>query len=140
MAYFRRRDLGGEYSPLDFVLPSNSLSGPRPQPRPLPVTRNRPAPRTLPRSAAATAALVRAAANAAQKGRSTCQGMSGAYGPPPSRWPGAYTRTPYGRAGMGDVSSTIQDLKTWITDNPVLAGGAAIAAFVLLGGIRGRRR
>ena len=113
MAYFRRRDLQGGYRPLNFVLPSNSLSGAYGP--------------TLPAQASPTAAaaILRAMANRAQRGKSAVRGMSGGY----------YRR----RAGMGDVSSTLDELKTWVTNNPALAGGIAIAGVLLLG-MRGRRR
>ena len=118
MAYYRRRDLRGGYRPLNFVLPTNSLSGAYGPTLPAQV------------SPSAVAAMVRAMANAAQRGRSAYpspraySGMSGGY---------------YRRAGMGDVSSSLDDLKNWVTNNPALAGGIAIAGGLLLG-MRGRRR
>ena len=126
MAYFRQRSMAGAYSQLDYPLPSNSLTA-------------------MPNAAAAVA-VVKAVANAAQRG------MSGAYGPtlPAQASPTAVAAVLrararqgmsggyYRRAGMGDVSSSLDDLKTWVTDNPALAGGIAIAAVMLLG--VGRRR
>ena len=108
MAYFQRRHMAGTYRTLDYPLPSNSLTA-------------------MPNAAAAVA-VVKAVANAAQRGRSGARlgaGMSGGY----------YRR----RAGMGDVSSSLEELKTWVTANPVLSGGIAIAAVGLLGMGRKRR-
>ena len=106
MAYFRRRSMAGVYRGIDYSLPSNSLTA-------------------MPNVAAAVA-VVKAVANAAQRGRLTSpgRGMAGSY---------------YRRAGMGDVSSSLDDLKGWVTANPALAGGIAIAGVVLLG-MGGRRR
>lgn len=113
MAY-RRTTLRGQYSRLNFPLPSNSLS-----------------PQSL---VPAAAAAVKAAANLSVKnGNGKGQpGMSGAYGPQAQRWPGAYSRRP----GMGQATF---DPMSWVKENPLMAAGIAIGAVLLLG-MGGRRR
>lgn len=111
MAY-GQRTLRGTYSPLNFPLPSNSLA-------------------QMP----AAVAAVKAAANLAVKGKRP--GMSGAYGPPAQRWPGAYSRRGMPVLGLGDAldpiaSAGIDDAMNWVKANPLLAAGIAAGAMFFL--------
>jgi hypothetical protein len=118
MAY-RRTTMRGQYSPLNFPLPSNSLS-----------------PQSL---VPAAAAAVKAAANLSVKKNGNA-GMAGAYAPPAQRWPGAYSRRGMAvMSGMGQETGA--GFTDWIKNNPLMSAGIAIGAVLLLGmgGKRWRR-
>ena len=107
--HLQRHSLRGAYRDVRYPLPSDSL--------------------TVAAIPAAVCAL-KAAAKA---------GMSGAYGPPAERWPGAYSRRP-GMAGMGTTMSIAPAPAwlEWITNNTGLAAAAVVAALLLLRSGRGR--
>lgn len=132
MAYMRNvrpRGMRGVYGEVNFPLPSNSLP--------------------------AAAAAVKAAANlVVASGRVTSPGMAGAYGPPARQWPGAYSRRAMpvlpaqassraraalsGQFGLGQ--SSVSGITDWLKNNPGTAIAVGLAAVLLLGVAKGRRR
>ena len=122
MPYARRRNLQGVYSPMDFVLPSNSG-----------VFR----PAAIQAIAPAAASAIKAAANAAVKAGGKGRGGLNPGGLNPAGRPGmagAY----YPRRGLGTaVSTNGSGVMDWIKNNPGTAAGIGIAAVLLLG--MGRR-